>query len=35
MEFAIERSQFLNGLGMVQGIVERRNTVPAFEIARE
>jgi DNA polymerase-3 subunit beta len=28
MEFAIERSQFLNGLGMVQGIVERRNTVP-------
>jgi DNA polymerase-3 subunit beta len=28
MEFAIERVSFLNGLGMVQGIVERRNTVP-------
>jgi DNA polymerase-3 subunit beta len=28
MEFVIERAPFLNGLGMVQGIVERRNTVP-------
>lgn len=28
MEFVIERALFLNGLGMVQGIVERRNTVP-------
>ncbi len=28
MEFAIDRVSFLNGLGMVQGIVERRNTVP-------
>jgi len=28
MEFVIERVAFLNGLGMVQGIVERRNTVP-------
>jgi len=28
MEFVIERTSFLNGLGMVQGIVERRNTVP-------
>jgi len=28
MEFVIERASFLNGLGMVQGIVERRNTVP-------
>lgn len=28
MEFVIERAAFLNCLGMVQGIVERRNTVP-------
>src|SRR4029077_18946675 len=28
MEFAVDRVSFLNGLGMVQGIVERRNTVP-------
>ncbi len=28
MEFVIERVAFLNCLGMVQGIVERRNTVP-------
>jgi len=28
MELVIERLAFLNGLGMVQGIVERRNTVP-------
>src|SRR6185312_435427 len=28
MEFEIERTEFLNGLSMVQGIVERRNTVP-------
>jgi len=28
MEFAVDRVSFLSGLGMVQGIVERRNTVP-------
>jgi DNA polymerase-3 subunit beta len=28
MEFAIDRVAFLNSLGLVQGIVERRNTVP-------
>lgn len=28
MEIAIERALLLNGLAMVQGIVERRNTVP-------
>ncbi|MGH7917206.1 MAG: DNA polymerase III subunit beta, partial [Candidatus Binataceae bacterium] len=28
MEFVIERLPLLNSLGMVQGIVERRNTVP-------
>ena len=28
MEFVIERVAFLNSLGLVQGIVERRNTVP-------
>ncbi|MGH7839584.1 MAG: DNA polymerase III subunit beta, partial [Candidatus Binataceae bacterium] len=27
-ELMIERASFMNGLGMVQGIVERRNTVP-------
>src|SRR3984893_19372454 len=28
MELAIERVSFLNSLAMLQGIVERRNTVP-------
>src|SRR5271163_1998195 len=28
MEFVIDRVAFLNSLGLVQGIVERRNTVP-------
>ena len=28
MELAIERASLLNSLAMVQGIVERRNTVP-------
>ena len=30
MELAIDRVSLLNGLSMVQGIVERRNTVPVL-----
>lgn len=28
MEFSVDRSEFLEGLGLTQGVVERRNTLP-------
>ena len=28
MEFTVDRGEFLEGLGLTQGVVERRNTLP-------
>ena len=28
MEFSVDRGEFLEGLGLTQGVVERRNTLP-------